>query len=265
VKAIAKYTWIAYTAARSNLAYAAEAMSRVVFMTVVLYIFMRLWAVVYAGAVTDQLAGLTHRKMLWYLVITEAIILSAPRVWAEVDQDVRTGRMAVQLIHPVSYVLAHFVMSMGERVVRFGINLAAGSIVALILAGPIRLTVSGLALFLVVLPLAFVLDFLGNFLVGLCAFWLESTTGLAVIYSRLVMLLGGVFLPIEIYPKGLQPVLRMLPFASMIYAPGRMFVEPHSGLLRETIIMQGGGLIVFATLVCVVQAVALRRLFSNGG
>ena len=57
----------------------------------------------------------------------------------------------------------------------------------------------------------------------------------------------------------------MLPFASMVYAPGRMFVDPHYGLLREAIVMQGCGLIVLGTLVYVVQAVALRRLFSNGG
>ena len=46
-------------------------------------------------------------------------------------------------------------------------------------------------MFLLVLPMAFILDFLGALLVGLCAFWLESTQGIALIYSRLMMLLGG--------------------------------------------------------------------------
>src|SRR5262245_44865145 len=137
MRGIAKYTWLAYTAARSNLAYAGESISRLVFMTVVLYIFMRLWIVVYAAADSPRVAGLTLPRMLWYLVITESILLSEPRVWAEVDEDVRSGRMAVQLIHPVSYVLAHFGKSMGERLVRFVINLTAGSVVAVALAGPI--------------------------------------------------------------------------------------------------------------------------------
>jgi len=265
MRAIAKYTWIAYTAARSNLAYAVEAASRVLFMAVILYIFMRLWVVVYRTAGAEQLAGLTLPKMLWYLVITEAVLLSAPRVWAEVDQDVRTGRLAVQLIHPVSYVFAHLGKAMGERVVRFMINLVAGASVALLLVGPIPISWLGLGLFLVVLPLAFVLDFLGNFLVGLCAFWLESTTGLALIYTRLVMMFGGAFLPIEIYPKSLQPILRALPFASMLYAPGRMFVNPTADLVRDAVLMQGVALVVFGGAVCVVQALAFRRLFANGG
>jgi len=234
-------------------------------MTVVLYTFARIWLVVYATARTDQLAGLTMPKMLWYLVITEAILLSAPRAWAEVDQDVRTGRLAVQLIYPVSYVLAHFGRSIGERIVRFTINLVAGAVIALALAGPIPVSASGFLMFLAVLPASFILDFLANFLVGLCAFWLESTAGVALIYSRLVMLLGGTFLPIEIYPIALQPVVRALPFASMIYAPGRMFVDPNVSLLRGSLFVQTFALAVLACIVMAVQSIALRRLFANGG
>jgi len=234
-------------------------------MTVILYIFMRIWLVVYAGAGSARLAGLTMPQMLWYLVITESILLSAPRAWAEVDQDVRTGRLAVQLILPLSYACAHFGRSIGERVVRFGMNLCAGTVVALLLVGPIPLTASGLLMFLAVLPASFILDFLGNFLIGLCAFWLESTVGVALIYSRLVMLLGGIFLPIEIYPRALQAAIRILPFASMVYAPGRMFVDPSMGLLRSSLTVQCGAVLAFLAVVVCVQSIAFRRVFANGG
>src|SRR5688572_24416679 len=110
-----RYGWIAYTAARSSVAYSGEVVARIIFMTSVLYIFMRLWLAVYRGAGAERLAGLTLQQMLWYLAVTEAITLSAPRVWAEIDQDVRTGRLAVRLIHPVSYSLSHLARTMGER------------------------------------------------------------------------------------------------------------------------------------------------------
>jgi ABC-2 type transport system permease protein len=203
--------------------------------------------------------------MLWYLVVTEAIYMSASRVAAEVDEDVRTGRLAVHLIRPVSYVLGHFSRAMGDRVVRFAINLAVGSVVALILVGPIEVSLPGIAMFLAVLPAAFVLDFLGMFLIGLCAFWLESTSGLVLIYTRTVMMFGGMFLPLEIYPDALQPMLRILPFASMLSAPGRMFVSPGFRLFGESIAIQGFAVLVFAGMVAVVQSMALRRLFANGG
>jgi ABC-type uncharacterized transport system permease subunit len=73
------------------------------------------------------------------------------------------------------------------------------------------------------------------------------------------------FLPLAIYPAALQPVLKVLPFASMLSAPGLMFVSPSFPLLREFILIQAAGVLFYACLVGVVQSVAMRRLFSNGG
>lgn len=265
MKNLTKYLWIGYTAARSSLAYPYEVLVRTCFITVILYIFMRLWTLVYATAESASVGGLTFAQMLWYLVVTEAIYMSSPRVWAEVDQDVRTGRLAVQLVYPISYTLAHLSRSIGERLVRFSMNFGIGAVVALVLVGPIPIRVSGLAMFMLALPAAFLLDFLGMFLVGLCAFWLENTSGLALIYSRIVGMLGGVFLPIEIYPPKWQPVLRILPFAGMLSAPARMFVSPNVVLLRDVVVLQGAALLIYAAVVATVQRVALRRLFANGG
>ena len=208
LKNISKYAWIGYTAARSELAYAAANVSRVVFMTTILYVFMRLWSVVYAGVGAKRLGGLTEAQMLWYLVATESIVLSMPRLYYEVEQDVRTGRLAVQLIRPLSYAATHFGQSTGERVVRFAANLTIGSLVALLLVGPIAFSVSGLGMFVLSLPMAFAIDFLAGLLIGLCAFWLESTQGIALIYSRLLMVLGGLLLPLTVYPGSPQPMLR---------------------------------------------------------
>jgi len=265
MKRITRYFWIASTAARANLAYALETSSRVIFLTVILYVFMRLWTIVYAGASADRLAGFTLPQMLWYLVVTESVALSAPRISGEVDQDVRTGRLAVQLIYPLSYVGAHLSRAMGQRVVRFAINLTMGAAIALFLVGPISLTIKGLAMFLMILPAAFLLDFVGNFLVGLCAFWLESTTGLALLYQRMVQLLGGMLLPIDMYPEAVRPLLRLLPFASMIHAPGRMLVAPTYPLFQESLLIQGVALAAAGGILVIVQSIALRRLFANGG
>ena len=136
---------------------------------------------------------------------------------------------------------------------------------ALVLVGPIPISVPGFAMFMAVLPAAFLLDFLGMFLVGLCAFWLESTAGLALIYTRTVMMFGGMFLPLEVYPNALQPTLRILPFASMLSAPGRMFVDPSFRLLKDSMVTQVSAVIALAGLVALVQFIALRRLFANGG
>jgi ABC-2 type transport system permease protein len=169
------------------------------------------------------------------------------------------------LLRPMSYALSLLGKAMGERVVRFVLNVFSGSIVALILVGPLRISASGLAMFVLALPLAFVIDFLGYLIVGLCAFWLESTIGLAIIYSRVTMLLGGMLMPLEIFPKGWQPILAWLPFASVVYGPARIFVAADIGLLWSIARVQLLSLMVFGLVAGIVQNRAVKRIQSNGG
>lgn len=260
-----KYTWVGLTAARSNLAYFGEVVVRLLFLGVILYIFLRLWQVTYSETGATQLGGLTLAQMLWYLAMTEGITLSGPRVSEEVDQDVRTGAVAVQLIRPLSYPLYRLWTTLGERLVRFGMNVAVGAVVALLFVGPIPFSFGGLAIFALSLPLSFVLDFLGLFLVGLGAFWLEDTSGLRLIYTRITMILGGMLIPLELFPENVQPLLRALPFSSIVYGPARLFVQPDAVFLRDLLLRQTVAVACFTLLTALVYRVAIRRINANGG
>ncbi|HET9223310.1 MAG TPA: ABC-2 family transporter protein [Roseiflexaceae bacterium] len=260
-----KYTWVGLTSARSNIAYLGEVATRAIFLGVILYIFLQLWRATYAQTGAQQLGGFTLTEMLWYLAATEAITLSGPRVAQEVDQDVRTGALAVQLIRPLSYPLYRLWTTLGERLVRFLLNMVVGAAIAFVFVGPIPLSLAGLSLFVPALLLAFILDFLGHFLVGLGAFWLEDTSGLMLIYSRVTMILGGMLLPIELFPVAWQPLLRALPFAGMVYGPARLFVQPDAALLAGLALQQSVWIVVFALAVGVVYRVALKRIHANGG
>lgn len=265
MRAAAKYFWIALISAKSNLAYLPEVASRVIFLGVVLYIFLRLWTVTYSETGTETLAGMTLVQMLWYLVVTESIVLSAPRVAQAVDQDVRTGQLAIQLVRPLSYPLYRLSSTLGERCVRFFLNLGVGSLIALLLVGPLDLQPAGLLIFLLSLPLAFALDFLGSFLIGLCAFWLEDTSGLLLIYSRVTMVVGGMLIPIELFPDAVKGLVMALPFAAMVYGPARLLVLPAWSALAGLIIQQALACAVAGCLVALIYRSAVRRLFANGG
>jgi viologen exporter family transport system permease protein len=260
-----KYTWIGLTSARSNLAYLGEVVTRVIFLGVILYIFLRLWQVTYGETGAERLGGLTLAQMLWYLAMTESIILSGPRVAQEVDQDVRTGALAIQLVRPLSYPLYRMWTTLGERLVRFLLNAAVGILIVLAFVGSIPMTPGGLALFALALPLAFVLDFLASFLIGLGAFWLEDTSGLMLIYSRITMILGGMLIPLELFPDRLQPLLRALPFASIVYGPAHLFVQPDPDFLADLALRQAVAILVVALCVALVYRRALRRIHANGG
>lgn len=260
-----KYGWIAWTSVRSHVAYFGEVAARTLFLMVILYIFLQLWRVTYSETQAQQLGGFTLAQMLWYLSFTESMALSAPRVAQEVDQDVRTGALAVQLIRPISYPLYRLWSSLGERCVRFGLNFAVSAVLAFLFVGVIPMSLTGLLMFLVVLPIAFVLDFLVMFLIGLGAFWLEDTTGLVLIYSRLLWLLGGLLIPLELFPESWQPILRNLPFATIIYAPARLFIHPTWNDAIAILLRQSVTLLILAIGVQWVYRIAVQRIHANGG
>jgi ABC-2 type transport system permease protein len=265
MKALNKYGWIGLTSARSHVAYFGEVLARILFLFVILYIFLQLWRVTYSETQAQQLGGFTLSQMLWYLCVTESIAISAPRVAHEVDQDVRTGALAVQLIRPISYPMYRLWSSLGERFVRFGSSFALSAVVIFFFVGAIPISVSGFFLFLIALPLAFVLDFLMLLLIGLGAFWLEDTTGLVLIYTRLLWLLGGLLIPFELFPESWQPILHHLPFATIIYGPARLFVHPTLNDAIALLLNQVIALLISGVCVKWVYRMAVQRIHANGG
>lgn len=262
---LCKYYWVALTTAKSNLAYLGEVVTRTVFLAAILYIFLRLWQVTYAQCGATRLGGLSLSEMLWYLVITESIFMSTPRITQNLDEDVRTGTLVVQLVRPLSYPLYYLAATMGERAVRFFMILVVGSVIALAFVGPISMSLLGLLIFVASLPLAFSLDFLGYFLVGLGAFWLEDTSGILLIYQKTIMLAGGLLLPVELFPDALKPVVKALPFSSIVYGPAHLFVHPDWQELGSLILKQGLAIFVFALLVWLVYRLAMQRVQATGG
>lgn len=261
---VKKYFFIALLAGHSDLAYREEVYGRILFLAIILYIFLRLWQATYTACGAETLGNLTLPQMLWYLTVTEAIMLSAPRVTQQVDNDVRTGSITVQLILPQSYPLAILSNNFGKRAVRFMLNLFVGSCVAFALVGPLDSPL-GLPYLLAAVPLAFVVDFLGCFLIGLAAFWLEDTSGIFLIYSRLSMILGGMLLPLELFPEWSKPIVKALPFQNIVYGPAHLFLKPEPGSLLAVLSGQCVSIVFLGLVIALVWRLVLRRVFANGG
>ena len=72
---------------------------------------------------------------------------------------------------------------------------------------------------------------------------------------------GGMLLPLEVLPRSVEIVARILPFSSMAYAPGRLAagnVEP------ELLAIQVAWIAVFAVVATRVFARGERRLTEVG-
>jgi ABC-2 type transport system permease protein len=258
-----KYLRLLRYAARDQLVYLPAFMARNLFFVAILFTFFSLWRVVFSGQ--GSIAGLTLVQTLWYLTFTEAVELARPRVFSQIQEEVKDGSLAYSLTKPYHYPLFYLSRSMGEGCVRLLPILALGFLLATAFVGLLPGYLRALPFGLLLMLGGLLLSCLWQLLIGLLAFWTEEVSPFFWILQKLVFILGGMFIPIDFFPPWLQGVARYLPFAFSAYWPASCMVEFSlerfaiglSGVLFYGLLLGGAVMGVFA--------LGRRRVHVQGG
>ena len=239
--------------------------ARSVQMILFMGVFMALWTTAYGVSGRTQLEGFSLPDMVWYLAMTETIVLSSSRIFFEIAEAVRAGDLAYTLARPLSYPYFQVANSLGGSAPRLLLNLLTAAAVVALGLRQFAGNWPGLAAFLLLAALALLLDALIAVLIGLAAFWMEEITPLFWIYHKLLFTVGGLFLPLELFPRALQTIVRWLPFQFITYVPARAFVKFDPAFVLQGLAGQLAYIALFAALLSLVWWRARRRLVVHGG
>lgn len=261
---LAKYSAIFKTQMIHSLAYPADLFSRSFMMIIFMCVFFQLWRVTYSSAGQETISGLSLNDTLWYLMIAETVILSKPRMGTQIAGQVKDGSVAYLLNRPYNFLLYQLSVSLGESLSRMLVNLFFGSAIVWLTVGPPPHLLTGLIVFPAMF-LAWLIDFCMVALIALTAFVIEDTSAFEWIYSKLVLVLGGVLIPLDFFPDWLRNLALALPFASTTYAPARLFVDPSPEIIVRLIGSQFAWLAALAMILTLVFSRGMRRLAINGG
>ncbi len=259
-----RYAAIFHIPFAENLAYIGNWVSATLSMAMFMWIFGMLWQTVFTFQGVDRIAGLTLNDTLWYLLLAELVVLSKPLLAVMIAESIQNGAIAYDLVRPYHFSLYHLSRYAGHVVFRASVNLMAGGTVVWLLVGPPP-TWMGVVPALIALGLAWGLEFCFEALMGLLAFWVEDIFALRWIYQKASFILGGLFMPLEFYPTWLARLARLLPFASILYAPGRLFIHPEPDSMATTFMLQMVWLVILGILFQLLSRHAHRRLTINGG
>jgi len=281
IQGVARYGSVFWTSARQQWVYRTELVARAIQMILFMGVFMALWSTAFGVSGRAELEGYTLAQMVWYLAMTETVALSTSRIFIEISEKVKAGDLAYTLARPLSYPFFQVANSLGNSAPRFLLNLlTAAAVVGLgMRQGPVLSpsaslginsvegtgSLPGLATFLGMAALALLLDAFLAVLIGLLAFWLEEVTPVFWIYQKLLFTVGGLFLPLEMFPEQLQQVARWLPFQFITYAPARAFVAFEPGFVLQAVVGQVVYIAVLSALVALVWRRAQQRLVVHGG
>lgn len=217
-----KYLHVVRISLTGRLVYFWDLVGRSVFFILVLLIFNQLWSASLQGSALD----LTRAQLIWYLVMTEVIMLSTPGGRAlGIDDDIKSGNIAYIIGRPCNYPFFMLGRYWGDSLASMLVNLGVGSCTALVLVGPPTLSLISLPLVALALILAVTMKYFFTLLISLTAFWVEESGPFHWIYGKLLFTIGGLFVPLEFFPDWLERLAKALPFNLMVYAPARLWVD----------------------------------------
>jgi ABC-2 type transport system permease protein len=262
---MARYFFVLRLAALQQWAYRGEMVMRSISMVLFMGVFIALWHTAFGLRGGAELAGYTLVDMVWYLAMTETVTLSASRIFVEISEAVKSGDLAYTLTRPISYPFFQVANSLGDSMPRFWLNLAVASTVVIVGVGFGAGNGRGLLAFLGMAMLALLLDALIAVLIGLSAFWLEEVMPVFWIYQKLLFTVGGLFLPLDLFPPWLKRISDWLPFRFIAYVPARAFVAFEWDAVIRAILGQCAYIAGLGILVVIVWHRARRRMVIQGG
>lgn len=231
---------------------------------IVLFVFVHIWQAIYAGKPTIE--GFSIAQMIWYLAFAEIIIFSGGGQGIErIGEDVKSGVIASSLTKPLNFVGKEFAVSLANFAYTFLISGLIAFAVAYLLVGPIPFYFASIPLLVLTLIGAALLNFTIVIFFGLFAFWFEDVSSIYFIYQKFLFILGGMFVPLDVYPVWIQGFVKYLPFSFIMYMPAKLFVHFEWNSFLTAIIGQVGWILVAALLLALIYNKGIKKVNINGG
>ena len=225
-RVVAKYAAFSRVAIAQACRERGDVYGRVVFFAVILGVFSSLWR---AAAEAGLPTAIEPRALVWYLAVTEWIVLSAPQIHVDIQEAIRAGDVVYRLGRPVSYVVAELAATFGVLAVRLPLLGLTAFLCAFAFTGWIP-PADALAIVVPFGVAAAALLAALHVWIGLLAFWLHDVSPVYWVSQKLLFVLGGLMLPLEVYPGVIQRIAAFTPFPALLAGPASFMLSNGSAM-----------------------------------
>jgi ABC-2 type transport system permease protein len=220
-----------------------------------------------AAAGAGSIGGLDRGALVFYylgLIVVNQLTYAQAN-WT-VGDGIRSGRMNVLLMRPMSPVYDALASEIAGKVVYMAFVIPVTGALALILRPELHIELRNALAFVPALAFAWMLRFLWGYWLALLSFWTTRADSLLALQDSLVFLLAGQVAPLALLPGPMKTIATVLPFRSMLGFP----VEALAGQLDDAGLAAGflvqASWLVFAIVVSVaLWRAGVRRYSAVGG
>src|SRR6185503_12276630 len=200
--------------------YRANLLMYLLFWLVSPIVFLSVWTTVANSQGAVQ--GLTANDFsTYYLTLLIVDNLTTQITIHLLGYKIQDGTLSGDLLKPVHPILTNTLMNnLAFKALNF-MALIPIWIVLYLLFRPDFSTVTAQSLLLAVpaIVLGFAINFLLGAIITCIAFWTTRVYALNEFYTAMAMLLGGLFVPLDLLPALIQRIAQFLPFQLLIYFP----------------------------------------------
>ena len=182
-----------------------------------------LWSSIYATSGVDRIGSFTFEAMLVYYVVVVLLgrLIQGPDLMTAVAHDIYHGELSRFLVYPTRYLPLKYAQHIGASLPGLVQLLIFGAFFVIVLEPPDDLTITlGSALrCMVSVALANALYFLLTVPLQAIAFWADNVWSLTVLLRFAASLLGGLFVPLSLFPSAAFDAIHYTPFPYLYSFP----------------------------------------------
>lgn len=248
------------------LAYRVNYYSGIVIYAINIGAYYFLWLAIYGGR--EELGGLSATQMSTYVAVAwMARAFYFNNIDREMAMEIKEGRVAVELIRPYHYLVMKMMQAFGEGAFRF-IFFSLPGMLFISLLFPISWPgeISVVAMYLLSLFLAFLINTQINMIMGILTFFFFNNEGLIQTKRVAVDLFSGLLIPIAFFPEWAAKLLSYLPFQTISYLPAMIYTGGLTGKeIWDAILLQFVWFLLLLLPIQLLWTKAKRNLIVQGG
>jgi ABC-2 type transport system permease protein len=225
-------------------------------------LFASIWRYTPFTAKTD--GALNFTNMVWYVTVTELVMFSSGQFMHQVRNDVLSQQLTGLMGRPLPYWRIKMLQLLGRGLLNSAALSAAIFSVAYVITGEWPFTlISGAALLAVTLMALFI-AVPASFAIGILDAWGQYARPIYWIWQKCLFVLGGLMLPLSLYPIWMQKLAAMTPFPAMVNLPATMVFQPEASGFAWVFIRQLFWLAALMILAVFLHS-AVRRHIGKAG
>ena len=234
--------------------------SGILVVIAVSWALIAVWASVWSMVDGNLMAstGLSWSGVIWYVAITEAVFFSVGHAWLKVEADVQTGRALSAHLRPADYLLITIAQQAGRSFVLLMVLLVSGSLFAFALSGEWLLVPTQVPVFLLSALLGSSILILIQMMVGMVVQWVGNARPVYMVVQKSTAVMGGLLVPITIFPQWVQDAIWITPFPAVFFAPASFALDHTGGHVVAVLAVQ-----VFWLQIMIAAAALLRLAFAE--